>query len=166
MTLVCFRLCAFGHYPSWQFYVIIEGQAHWRVIGSDVIKTAHMILTWLLFALIGPCTCHSHRRNQSGSFVLFNVVTRTRRQSVLSKMSATSVFPMCVRASRGLLRLRSAVPSASSTTVVDILRTLSTDTPPAGSGSATGGLAQAILQERLQQQQQPSQVRRLLCQCA
>ncbi|XP_076002087.1 mitochondrial import inner membrane translocase subunit TIM50 [Genypterus blacodes] len=63
-------------------------------------------------------------------------------------MSATSVLSMCVRASRGLLRLRSAVPPAS-----DILRTLSTVTPPDGSGSATGGLAQAILQDRLQQQQ-------------
>lgn len=53
----------------------------------------------------------------------------------------------------------------SSPAVVDIVRTLSTDKPPAGTGSATGGLAQAILQERLQQQQQ-SQVRRLACLCA
>ncbi|GLD65700.1 mitochondrial import inner membrane translocase subunit TIM50 [Lates japonicus] len=69
-------------------------------------------------------------------------------------MSATSVFPMCVRASRGLLRLRSGVAGASCPAVVDIVRTLSTDKPPAGAGGATGGLAQAILQERLQQQQQ------------
>nr|XP_046246091.1 mitochondrial import inner membrane translocase subunit TIM50 [Scatophagus argus] len=69
-------------------------------------------------------------------------------------MSATSMFPMCVRASRGLLRLRSGTAAASSPAVVDIVRTLSTDKPPAGAGSATGGLAQAILQERLQQQQQ------------
>ncbi|XP_028275594.1 mitochondrial import inner membrane translocase subunit TIM50 isoform X1 [Parambassis ranga] len=69
-------------------------------------------------------------------------------------MSATSVFPMCVRASRGLLRLRSGTPGASTPAVVDIIRTLSTEKPPAGAGSATGGLAQAILQERLQQQQQ------------
>ncbi|XP_071388312.1 mitochondrial import inner membrane translocase subunit TIM50-like, partial [Centroberyx affinis] len=68
-------------------------------------------------------------------------------------MSATAMFPMCVRASRGLLRLRRGVPGASSPAVVDIVRTLSTDKPPAGDGSATGGLAQAILQERLQQQQ-------------
>ncbi|XP_039987543.1 mitochondrial import inner membrane translocase subunit TIM50 [Xiphias gladius] len=65
-------------------------------------------------------------------------------------MSATSVFPMCVRASRGLLRLRSGAAGASSPAVVDIVRTLSTDKP----GGTTGGLAQAILQERLQQQQQ------------
>ncbi|XP_029374103.1 mitochondrial import inner membrane translocase subunit TIM50 isoform X1 [Echeneis naucrates] len=70
---------------------------------------------------------------------------------MLSKMSATSVLPMCVRASRGLLRLRSG---SSSTAAVDIIRTLSVDKPTAGTGSATGGLAQAILQEKLQQQQQ------------
>uniref|UniRef100_A0A4W6FHA2 Mitochondrial import inner membrane translocase subunit TIM50 n=1 Tax=Lates calcarifer TaxID=8187 RepID=A0A4W6FHA2_LATCA len=77
-------------------------------------------------------------------------------------MSATSVFPMCVRASRGLLRLRSGMAGASCPAVVDIVRTLSTDKPPAGASGATGGLAQAILQERLQQQQQ-SQVRQLAC---
>lgn len=64
---------------------------------------------------------------------------------------------MCVRASRALLRLRSGAVGASAPAVVDIVRTLSTDKPPAGAGSATGGLAQAILQERLQQQQQQSQ---------
>ncbi|XP_022623094.1 mitochondrial import inner membrane translocase subunit TIM50 [Seriola dumerili] len=69
-------------------------------------------------------------------------------------MSATSVLPMCVRASRGLLRLRSGAVGAPSLAVVDIVRTLSTDKPPAGAGGATGGLAQAILQERLQQQQE------------
>ncbi|XP_023265359.1 mitochondrial import inner membrane translocase subunit TIM50 [Seriola lalandi dorsalis] len=69
-------------------------------------------------------------------------------------MSATSVLPMCVRASRGLLRLRSGSVGAPSLAVVDIVRTLSTDKPPAGVAGATGGLAQAILQERLQQQQQ------------
>uniref|UniRef100_A0A8D0CSP9 Mitochondrial import inner membrane translocase subunit TIM50 n=1 Tax=Sander lucioperca TaxID=283035 RepID=A0A8D0CSP9_SANLU len=69
-------------------------------------------------------------------------------------MSATSVFPMCLRASRGLLRIRSGAVGASAPAVVDIVRTLSTDKPPAGTGSATGGLAQAILQERLQQQKQ------------
>ncbi|XP_074535109.1 mitochondrial import inner membrane translocase subunit TIM50 [Halichoeres trimaculatus] len=71
-----------------------------------------------------------------------------------SNMSATSVFPMCVRASRGLLRLRSGAAASSSPAVVDIVRALSTEKPPAGAGSATGGLAQAILQERLQQQSQ------------
>lgn len=69
---------------------------------------------------------------------------------------------MCVRASRGLLRLRSGMAGASCPAVVDIVRTLSTDKPPAGASGATGGLAQAILQERLQQQQQ-SQVRQLAC---
>ncbi|XP_041850675.1 mitochondrial import inner membrane translocase subunit TIM50 isoform X1 [Melanotaenia boesemani] len=69
-------------------------------------------------------------------------------------MSATSVFPMCVRASRGLLRLRSGTTGALTPTVVDIIRTLSTEKPQTGTGSTTGGLAQAILQERLQQQQQ------------
>lgn len=72
---------------------------------------------------------------------------------------------MCVRASRGFLRLRSGAVGASSPAVLDIVRTVSTDKPPARTGSATGGLAQAILQERLQQQQQ-SQVRRLVCLCA
>ncbi|XP_057694657.1 mitochondrial import inner membrane translocase subunit TIM50 isoform X1 [Corythoichthys intestinalis] len=60
-------------------------------------------------------------------------------------MSASCVLPMCVRASRGLLRLRGEV---------DFVRTLSTNKPPAGHDGATGGLAQAILQERLQQQSQ------------
>lgn len=56
---------------------------------------------------------------------------------------------MCIRASRGLLRLRNGA---------DIVRTASTDQPSVGTGSnVTGGLAQAILQERLQQQQQQSQ---------
>lgn len=54
---------------------------------------------------------------------------------------------------------------APSPAVVDIVRTVSTEKPPAGAGSATGGLAQAILQERLQQQPQ-SQVRLLACLCA
>ncbi|CAI5692591.1 unnamed protein product [Oreochromis niloticus] len=72
-------------------------------------------------------------------------------------MSAVCVLPMCLRASRGLLRLRSAAASASAPAMVDVIRTLSTDKPPAAAGSATGGLAQAILQERLQQQQQPTQ---------
>ncbi|XP_049581989.1 mitochondrial import inner membrane translocase subunit TIM50 isoform X2 [Syngnathus scovelli] len=60
-------------------------------------------------------------------------------------MSATCVFPMCVRASRGLFSFRSAA--------ADVARTLSTDKQPAGHGGTTG-LAQAILQERLRQQSQ------------
>uniref|UniRef100_A0A4W5RDL9 Mitochondrial import inner membrane translocase subunit TIM50 n=1 Tax=Hucho hucho TaxID=62062 RepID=A0A4W5RDL9_9TELE len=68
------------------------------------------------------------------------------------KMSATSMFPMCVRASRGLLTLRSWSRRGSTPAVVDLIRALSTE-KPTGEGSATGGLAQAILQERLQQQQ-------------
>uniref|UniRef100_A0A3B1IQX8 Mitochondrial import inner membrane translocase subunit TIM50 n=1 Tax=Astyanax mexicanus TaxID=7994 RepID=A0A3B1IQX8_ASTMX len=63
-------------------------------------------------------------------------------------MSAVSVFPMCVQASRGLLRLRSG---AGATAALEAVRTLSTQK---GDSGATGGLAQAILQERLQQQQQ------------
>uniref|UniRef100_A0A3Q2QKT5 Mitochondrial import inner membrane translocase subunit TIM50 n=1 Tax=Fundulus heteroclitus TaxID=8078 RepID=A0A3Q2QKT5_FUNHE len=70
-----------------------------------------------------------------------------------SKMSA--MFPMCVRASRSLLRSRSgALVASSPQQLLDIIRTLSTEKSPAGTGGATGGLAQAILQERLQQQQQ------------
>ncbi|XP_051934130.1 mitochondrial import inner membrane translocase subunit TIM50 isoform X1 [Hippocampus zosterae] len=68
-------------------------------------------------------------------------------------MSATCMFPMCVRASRGLLRLRSRVAGTSSPATA-VVRALSTGKPPAGHDGATGGLAQAILQERLQQQSQ------------
>uniref|UniRef100_A0A8C7UGY9 Mitochondrial import inner membrane translocase subunit TIM50 n=1 Tax=Oncorhynchus mykiss TaxID=8022 RepID=A0A8C7UGY9_ONCMY len=68
-------------------------------------------------------------------------------------MSATSMFPMCVRASRGLLRLRNGGRGGSNSTGVALIRALSTEKPQTGDGSATGGLAQAILQERLQQQQ-------------
>lgn len=50
----------------------------------------------------------------------------------------------------------------SSLAGMDKVRTLTTDKPPEGTGSATGGLAQAILQQRLQQQQQ-SQVGLLAC---
>lgn len=64
---------------------------------------------------------------------------------------------MCVRTGRGLLRLRSGTAGASAPAVLHVIRTLSSDKPAGGAGGATGGLAQAILQERLQQQQ--SQVR-------
>lgn len=89
--------------------------------------------------------------SQSGAFVLFTRAMFTG--SVPFKMSATSMFPMCVRASRGLLRLRNGGRGGSNSTGVDLIRALSTEKPPTGDGSATGGLAQAILQERLQQQQ-------------
>lgn len=115
----------------------------------------------LLWERIVPVT--QTGTNQSVAFVLSTYV---RRQSVLlPNMSATSVFPMCVRASRGFLRLRDVAMGTSSPAVVDIVRAVSTEKPPAGTGSATGGLAQAILQERLQQQPQ-SQVRLLACMCA
>ncbi|XP_021437719.2 mitochondrial import inner membrane translocase subunit TIM50 isoform X1 [Oncorhynchus mykiss] len=68
------------------------------------------------------------------------------------KMSATSMFSMCVRASRGLLTLRNWSRRGSTPAVVDLIRALSTE-KPTGEGSATGGLAQSILQERLKQQQ-------------
>lgn len=61
---------------------------------------------------------------------------------------------MCVRASRGLLRLRSGAAGALCPATVNRVRTLSSEKPASGEQSATGGLAQAILQERLQQQSQ------------
>ncbi|KAK5904213.1 hypothetical protein CesoFtcFv8_005800 [Champsocephalus esox] len=66
----------------------------------------------------------------------------------------STVFPMCLRTTRGLLRLRNRAEGASSPAVLDLVRTLSTDKPPVGNSSATGGLAQAILQTKLQQQSQ------------
>lgn len=63
------------------------------------------------------------------------------------------MFPMCIRASRGLLRIRNGTKEGSTAAVTDIIRALSTEKPPSTEGSATGGLAQAILQDRLQQQQ-------------
>ncbi|XP_010781537.1 mitochondrial import inner membrane translocase subunit TIM50, partial [Notothenia coriiceps] len=66
----------------------------------------------------------------------------------------SAVFPMCLRTTRGLLRLRNRAEGASSPAVLDLVRTLSTDKPPAGNSSATGGLAQAILQTKLQHQNQ------------
>lgn len=88
--------------------------------------------------------------SQSGAFVLFTRAMVTG--SFPFKMSATSMFPMCVRASRGLLTLRNWSRRGSTPAVVDLIRALSTE-KPTGEGSATGGLAQAILQERLKQQQ-------------
>ncbi|XP_076832915.1 mitochondrial import inner membrane translocase subunit TIM50 [Brachyhypopomus gauderio] len=71
-------------------------------------------------------------------------------------MAALSVYPMCVRASRGLLRLRSGVGGLSAPVVLDSGRALSADTSKGGE-SSTGSLAQTILQERLQKDQ-PSPV--------
>lgn len=65
-------------------------------------------------------------------------------------MAAMSVYPMCIRASRGFLRLRRGVSSLDHN-VVELIRGLSTD-PSKSDRDAVGGLAQAILQERLQQQ--------------
>lgn len=89
-----------------------------------------------------------NRRNQSKSFVLSTRAPCTSR--IIFKMSAVSVYPMCVRASRGLLRLRQGASGSTVPAALDEVRALSADT---SSSSATGGLAQAILQERLQQQQ-------------
>uniref|UniRef100_A0A8C7JIP7 Mitochondrial import inner membrane translocase subunit TIM50 n=2 Tax=Oncorhynchus kisutch TaxID=8019 RepID=A0A8C7JIP7_ONCKI len=88
--------------------------------------------------------------SQSGAFVLFTRAMFTG--SFPFKMSATSMFPMCVRASRGLLTLRNWSRRGSTPAVVDLIRAVSTE-KTTGEGSATGGLAQSILQERLKQQQ-------------
>ncbi|XP_041918934.1 mitochondrial import inner membrane translocase subunit TIM50 isoform X2 [Alosa pseudoharengus] len=66
-------------------------------------------------------------------------------------MAAMSVYPMCIRASHGFLRLRKGVRCLDPS-VMDLIRVLSTD-PSKSDSNAVGGLAQAILQERLQQQQ-------------
>nr|XP_019956945.1 PREDICTED: mitochondrial import inner membrane translocase subunit TIM50-like [Paralichthys olivaceus] len=110
---------------------------------------------WPVAALIAPFTCHSKRRQPIGGFCPFDSrLSRSPASRASSNMSATSVFPMCVRASRGLLRLRSGAAAASSPAAAHLARTLSSDKPPSGAGGAAGGLAQAILQERLQQQSQ------------
>ncbi|XP_063061908.1 mitochondrial import inner membrane translocase subunit TIM50 [Engraulis encrasicolus] len=69
-------------------------------------------------------------------------------------MAAMSVYPMCVRASYGLLSLRKGVQRLNPS-VNELFRVLSTDTskPPDSQSSPGGGVTQAILQERLQQQQ-------------
>ncbi|CAG02105.1 unnamed protein product, partial [Tetraodon nigroviridis] len=69
-------------------------------------------------------------------------------------MSVTSVLPMCVRATRGLLNLRSGSAGPISPAALGLVRGAATDPPLPATESATGGLAQAILQERLQQQSQ------------
>ncbi|XDV32452.1 hypothetical protein PO909_003257 [Leuciscus waleckii] len=92
------------------------------------------------------------RRNQSKSFVLSTLAPGT--SCIIFKMSAVSMYPMCVRASRGLLRLRQGANGSITPAVLDVVRSLSADT---SSSSATGGLAQAILQDRLQQQKSQDQ---------
>lgn len=57
---------------------------------------------------------------------------------------------MCVRVSRGLLRLRS---DASTPAAAGLVRSLCVEAGKGTASGATEGLAQAILQERLQQQQ-------------
>ncbi|KAF4085995.1 hypothetical protein AMELA_G00101560 [Ameiurus melas] len=64
-------------------------------------------------------------------------------------MSVVCVFPMCVRLSRGLLSLRSEAPAS---TAAGLIRKLSVGPGGGQESGATEGLAQAILQERLQQQ--------------
>lgn len=67
----------------------------------------------------------------------------------LFKMSAVCLYTMCVRVSRGLLRLRS---EASAFTAAGLVRRLSVEPGKGKESGATQGLAQAILQKRLQQQ--------------
>ncbi|TSN39349.1 Mitochondrial import inner membrane translocase subunit TIM50 [Bagarius yarrelli] len=66
-------------------------------------------------------------------------------------MSAVCVYPMCVRVSRGLLRLRSDAWAAG------LVRNLSVEAGKGNDSGATEGLAQAILQKKLQQQGSQSQ---------
>ncbi|XP_066559974.1 mitochondrial import inner membrane translocase subunit TIM50 [Amia ocellicauda] len=66
-------------------------------------------------------------------------------------MSAVSVSPMCVRASRGLLRLVTGIRLGSAPPVPVWLRAMSTERPGGAESGGTGGLAQAILQDRLRQ---------------
>ncbi|XP_036392813.1 mitochondrial import inner membrane translocase subunit TIM50 [Megalops cyprinoides] len=68
-------------------------------------------------------------------------------------MSAVSVYPMCVRASRGLLRLGNGIRGGPGSALLSLTRALSTNPSTGGETTGTGGLAQAILQERLLQQQ-------------
>ncbi|XP_048837199.1 mitochondrial import inner membrane translocase subunit TIM50 [Brienomyrus brachyistius] len=68
-------------------------------------------------------------------------------------MSAVSVFPMCVRATRGLLRLRTDIRAGRSLAVSVLTRALSSDRSTGEQNNAAEGLTQAILQDRLLQQQ-------------
>lgn len=65
-------------------------------------------------------------------------------------MAAVCVYPMCVRMSRGLLRLRG---EASAFTAAALARRLSVEPGRGNESGATEGLAQAVLHKRLQQQQ-------------
>ncbi|XP_056905465.1 mitochondrial import inner membrane translocase subunit TIM50 isoform X1 [Takifugu flavidus] len=68
-------------------------------------------------------------------------------------MSVTCVLPMCVRAARGLLRHRSGSTGPLAPATLGFVRGASTDVVEPSTSSASDGLAQAILQERLAQQQ-------------
>ncbi|CAB1458555.1 unnamed protein product [Pleuronectes platessa] len=123
-----------------------------RITLSDPSSSCSM---WPVAPLIAPFTRHSERRQPIGRFCPFDSrLSRSPAARASSNMSASSVFPMCVRASRGLLRLRGGAAAASSPATAHSVRSLSSDKPASGAGGATGGLAQAILQERLQQQSQ------------
>ncbi|KAF3848181.1 hypothetical protein F7725_021209 [Dissostichus mawsoni] len=92
---------------------------------------------WPIAALNPPPAVTPTSSSQSGAFFLFTLHSAGHRaEAETSNMSA--VFPM------GLLRLRNRAEGACSPAVLDLVRTLSTDKPPAGNSSATGGLAQAI----------------------
>ncbi|XP_060754041.1 mitochondrial import inner membrane translocase subunit TIM50 [Neoarius graeffei] len=69
-------------------------------------------------------------------------------------MAAVCVYPMCVRMSRGLLRLRG---EASAFTAAALARRLSAEPGRGNESGATEGLAQAVLHKRLQQQQEQQQ---------
>ncbi len=151
------------------FCVIIIYVSHYKVSAFIINQALHLIMIFVV-KILGTFNSlwrrtwrHSKtgsgsdwlsqpanhkRRNQSNSFVLSTHAECT--SCIIFKMSAVSVYPMCVRASRGLLRLRQGARGSTAPTALDVTRALSADT---SSSSATGGLAQAILQERLQQQQ-------------
>ncbi|MBN3319079.1 TIM50 translocase, partial [Atractosteus spatula] len=69
-------------------------------------------------------------------------------------MSAGYVYNVCVRTSRGLLRLGPGIRAGPGAAVPAGIRAMHSDRPAGREDSGTGGLAQAILQDRLQQQQQ------------
>ncbi|XP_069043875.1 mitochondrial import inner membrane translocase subunit TIM50 [Lepisosteus oculatus] len=72
-------------------------------------------------------------------------------------MSAGYVYNVCVRTSRGLLRLGPGIRAGPGAAVPAGIRAMHSDRPAGREDSGTGGLAQAILQDRLQQQQLKSQ---------
>ena len=120
-------------------------------IGANALSTAHVSTTWSVWKSIGFYVHPSKYHKPISRICPFIRVTFTG--SVPFKMSATSMFPMCVRATRGLLSLRNGTTGGSVAAVTDLIRGLSTERPTTVEGSSTGGIAQAILQDRLQQQQ-------------